>query len=299
MLRKYGAAWGVASPVRLELNTHPVSSTASALGSFATVAHLEHGHPGKLDPLVVDIVDSLRQVAAGMSPVGGAPPEPKPTPTRTGKRGGSLGRRKCGGGAARPTEAGTFLLESWGEPSTTQQTRMRGKRGDGGDSKGEGRPWCVHHRRHLLAASIDKARLERSNADEVDRAQGLPIKVKSARAARKVQLLTGDRHLSRAVDHPSWLGVTCRLAPPGGVAYCGTHKTPDDECGIADGDHTVVLVLPVAWGSPGRTLTGADSKGTVVMLQSRCRGDQRTASQTACKEMRDDLARVPQMVVQG
>ncbi|MFE2639633.1 hypothetical protein ACFXKX_23080 [Streptomyces scopuliridis] len=176
---------------------------------------------------------------------------------------------------------------------------MRRKRGDGGDSEGEGRPWRVHHRRHLLAASIDEARLERSHAHEVDRAQGLPIKVKSARAARKVQLLTGDRHHSRAVDHPSRLGVTRRLAPPGGVADRGTHKAPDDECGIADGDHTVVLVPPVAEGSPGRTLTRADSEGTVVTLQSRCSGDQRTASQTACKEIRDDLARVPQMVVQG
>lgn len=104
------------------------------------------------------------------------------------------------------------VLETWGEPSTAQQTRMRGKRGDGGDSEGEGRPWCVHHRRHLLAASIDEARLERSHAHEIDRAQGLPIKVKSTRAARKVQLLTGDRHLSLAVDHPSRQGVTRRLA---------------------------------------------------------------------------------------
>ncbi|MFH9733799.1 hypothetical protein [Streptomyces sp. NPDC017260] len=167
---------------------------------------------------------------------------------------------------------------------------MRGKRGDGGDSEGEGRPWCVHHRRHLLAASIDEARLERSNAHEVNRAEGLPIKVKPDRAARKVQLLTGDRHLSRAIDHPSRLGVMRRLAPPGRVADSGTHKTPDDECGIADGNHIVVLVAPVAQGSPGRTLTGTDSKGTVATLQSRCRGDQWTASQTACKEIRDDLA---------
>ncbi|MEV7425548.1 hypothetical protein [Streptomyces sp. NPDC091212] len=157
----------------------------------------------------------------------------------------------------------------------------------------------MHHRRHLLVAGTDEACLERSNADEVDRAQGLPLKVKSARAVRKVQLLTGDRHLSRAVDHPSRLGVTRRLAPPGGIADRGTRKTSDDECGITDGDHTVVLVPPVARGSPGRTPTGADSKGTVVTLQSRCRGNQRTASQTACKEIRDDLARVPQMVVQG
>jgi hypothetical protein len=167
---------------------------------------------------------------------------------------------------------------------------MRGKRGDGGDSEGKGRPWCVHHRRHLLAASIDEARLERSNAHEVNRAEGLPIKVKPDSATRKVQLLTGDRHLSRAVDHPSRLGVTRRLAPPGRVADGGTDKTPDDECGIADGNHIVVLVAPVAQGSPGRTLTGADSKSTVTMLQSRCRGDQRTASQAAGKEIHDDLA---------
>ncbi|MEU2429036.1 hypothetical protein ABZ611_05855 [Streptomyces sp. NPDC007861] len=167
---------------------------------------------------------------------------------------------------------------------------MRGKRSDGGDSEGEGRPWCVHHRRHLLAASTDEARLERSNAHEVNRAEGLPIKVKPDRAASKVQLLTGDRHLSRAIDHPSRLGVTRCLAPPGRVADSGTHKTPDDECGIADGNHIVVLVAPVAEASPGRALTRADSKGAVVTPQSRCRGDQRTASQTACKEIRDDLA---------
>lgn len=176
---------------------------------------------------------------------------------------------------------------------------MRGKRGDGGDSEGKGRPWCVHHRVHLLAASVDEARLERSHAHEIDRAQGLPIKVKPARAARKVQLLAGDRHLPRAVDHPSWLGVSCRLAPPGGVADCGTQKTPDDECRIADSYHTVALVPPVTWGSPGRTLTGADSQGTVAALQSRCRGEQRTTSQTTCKEIRNDLARVPEVGVQG
>jgi len=46
-------------------------------------------------------------------------------------------------------------------------------------------------------------------------------------------------------------------------------------------------------------LSRTDGKGTVVMLQSRSRGEQRTASQTTCKEIRNDLARVPQVVVQG
>lgn len=234
-----------------------------------------------------------RQVAAGTSPVGDAPPKPKPTPPCAGKLSGSLGRRQPGSGAARPTEAGTFLLESWGEPSTAQQTRMRGKRGDGGESESERGPGCVHHRRHLLAASIDEARLECIDPDEVDRAQVLPIKIKPGCVAPKVQLLTGDRHLSRAVDHPSRLGVTCRFAPPGGIADCGTQKTSDDECGIADRDHTVVLVPPVPRSSPGRTLARADSKSTVATLKSRCRGDQRATGQAACQEIRDDIARVP------
>lgn len=47
-----------------------------------------------------------------------AAPRPSPPPSRhrrmPGSGGGSLGRSKCGGGAARPTEAGTFLLETWG-----------------------------------------------------------------------------------------------------------------------------------------------------------------------------------------
>lgn len=299
MLRRLnGAAREVGSPLRLRLNTHPAPG----------LTHSEHRRfvrDRRAIPNTGIRSSSLHSSSTSWSGSGGwprqgdAPPEPKPTPTRAGKLSGSLGRRECGGGAARPTEVGAFLLEPWGEPSTAQQTRMRGKRGDGGDSEGEGRPWCVHHRVHLLAASIDEARLERSHAHEVDRAQGLPIKVKSARAARKVQFLTGDRHLSRAVDHPSRLGITRCLAAPGGVANRGTQKTPDDECGIADGDHAVVLVPPVAWGSPGRTPTGADSKGTVAALQSRRRSDPRTASQTASKEIRDDLARVPQMVVQG
>ncbi|MFD4261887.1 hypothetical protein ACFWR9_30765 [Streptomyces sp. NPDC058534] len=105
-----------------------------------------------------------------------------------------------------------------------------------------------------------------------------------------MQLLPGDRHLSRTIDQPSRLGVSRCLAPPGGVADSGTHKAPDDEGRRADSNYVAVLVAPITGGSPGRALTGTDSKGKVPAFQARRRGDQRAASKTTCQEIRDDLA---------